>query len=102
MSSDRYKYTKLKNKKTGERTLQQVIYPQIPQSPTDIYIFAREGDRLDNLAYKYYGDVGLWWIIAQANHIGKGTMNITPGIQIRIPSDLQTIDSMLEKRNLRG
>lgn len=100
--ADRYKYTKTKKKKTGERTYRQTIYPQIPVTPADIYFFSKVGDRLDNLAYKYYSDVSLWWVIAQANHLGKGTMHITPGTKIRIPQDIQTIHRMLEKRNLRG
>lgn len=27
-----------------------------------------QGDRLDLLAYRYYGDASKWWIIADANH----------------------------------
>ncbi len=26
-----------------------------------------QGDRLDLLAYRYYGDAGKWWVIADAN-----------------------------------
>jgi phage tail protein X len=61
------------------------LFPKIERHVSDIYIEARDGDRLDNLAYQYYKDVTLWWIIAQANHIGKGTMYIEPGQKIRIP-----------------
>ena len=38
------------------------------------------------LAYEYYNDQSQWWVIAQANHLGKGTLAIKPGIRIRIPS----------------
>tara|TARA_R110001592_G_scaffold146929_1_gene371187 strand:+ start:1148 stop:1474 length:327 start_codon:yes stop_codon:yes gene_type:complete len=61
------------------------IFPKIPRHETDVYIHARSGDRLDNLAYSYYQDVTLWWVLAQANHIGKGSMYITAAQQIRIP-----------------
>ena len=61
------------------------IFPKIDRHETDIYIHARAGDRLDNLAYTYYQDVTLWWVLAQANHIGKGSMYIKAAQQIRIP-----------------
>jgi len=60
--------------------------PKLDKSLQDIYIISRTGDRLDSLAYEYYGDQSQWWVIAQANHIGKGTFAIEPGIRIRIPS----------------
>jgi len=60
--------------------------PKLDKSLQDIYIISRTGDRLDQLAYEYYGDQSQWWVIAQANHIGKGTFAIEPGIRIRIPS----------------
>ena len=71
------------------------IFPKIDRHETDIYIHTREGDRLDNLAYFYYKDVKLWWVIAQANHIGKGTMHIRPATLIRIP----TMDRVHEIKN---
>ena len=71
------------------------IFPKIDRHETDIYIHTREGDRLDNLAYFYYKDVKLWWIIAQVNHIGKGTMHLPPATLIRVP----TIDRVFEVLN---
>lgn len=52
---------------------------------SDYYIFSREGDRLDALAFQFYEDTSLWWIIANANNLGKGGFAITPGLQVRIP-----------------
>ena len=60
--------------------------PLIKKLDSDIYIISRAGDRLDMLAYEYYNDQSQWWVIAQANHLGKGTLAIKPGIRIRIPS----------------
>jgi hypothetical protein len=37
------------------------------------------------LAFEYYNDVTLWWIIAEANGIGKGSLAIPTGKQLRIP-----------------
>ena len=70
----------------GSRVYRTTIYPNIDRHVTDIYIHALSMDRLDSLAFNYYEDVTLWWVIAQANGIGKGTMNVEPGQIIRIPN----------------
>ncbi len=43
-------------------------YPNIPLSENDVYVITTVGDRLDSLAYSYYNDATLWWIIAAANN----------------------------------
>lgn len=79
-------------KKEGKRRFTETVrYPLIEPKLGDIYIVAGQGDRLDNLAYEYYKDPSLWWIIARANKIGLGTLNIKAGLQIRIPEDFQSI-----------
>jgi|TARA_B100000035_G_scaffold15125_1_gene12329 hypothetical protein len=79
-------------KKEGQRRFTETVrYPLIPPSIGDTYIVAMQGDRLDNLAYEYYKDPSLWWILARANKIGLGTLNIESGKQIRIPENPQTI-----------
>jgi len=78
---DRYKYTK------KERRRYNTTRYAIPQkSANDRYIFSREGDRLDNLANEFYQDPRLWWVLAEANELGKGSFVVPPGIQLRIPS----------------
>ena len=56
-------------------------------------------DRIDLLAFKYYGDVTLWWVIAKANHLGKGTLRLEPGRQIRIPRAIEAIMEDFRKLN---
>ena len=51
---------------------------------------SKVGDRIDSLAYKFYGDVTLWWIIAKANGI-KGKTALEPGIPLRIPGNITSI-----------
>jgi len=100
MSSDRYRSSIVANDTdSGFRKISSTIYPKIEDDENDIYIYSNVGDRLDLLAYRYYGDVTLWWIIAQANHIGKGTLNIDPGTQLRIPQNLGKIFSDLDTVN---
>mgnify|MGYP003145331136 FL=1 len=59
--------------------------PVIPNSRNDLYTFSREGDRLDLLAQQFYNDPRQWWVIAEANNLGKGSFAIPPGLQLRIP-----------------
>lgn len=83
----RYKHNKVKRDKTGSRYRESTIYPgNIERHEDDIYIYVRSGIRLDNLAHQYYKDTSLWWIIALANDLGKGTFFVPPGMRIRIPS----------------
>ena len=63
------------------------IYDKIPETNEDIYVISTDGDRLDILAYQFYGDSSMWWYIAQANHIN--TMNLEPGTSLRIPASTQ-------------
>jgi nucleoid-associated protein YgaU len=53
----------------------------------ETYVF-QEGDRLDVLAGKFYGDSTLWWIIAAASGIGWG-FQVPPGTRILIPNFVQ-------------
>lgn len=96
----RYEYTQRGIDQTTKYRKQfSTIYPKIEVSDDDIYITTNIGDRLDLLADRYYGDTTMWWIIAQANAIGKGSVNIKPGTNLRIPQDLESIFSNMEKIN---
>jgi nucleoid-associated protein YgaU len=92
-SNDRYNFTdNIKRDANGKTVYKSILYPKIRTSADDIFIMVKETDRLDLLADKYYGDVTMWWIIAQANHI-KNTFYVTPGTQIRIPTNTDIIIS---------
>ena len=58
------------------------IYDDVEESNSDLFVIAQQGDRLDNLAFQYYGDSSLWWFIAQTNKIN--TMNVSAGTSLRI------------------
>jgi len=70
----------------AKRYLSTTILPKIPTSQNDVYIQITSPDRLDRIALSYYGDSTLWYIIAAANNIGKGTMMVGSGVILRIPS----------------
>ena len=91
----RYNNTTQKVDKSGIRVYQTTYYPEIKISDSDVFIFPKDGERLDNLAYKYYGDTTLWWIIAKANGI-KGVAVPPLDEPIRIPGNVTNI---IEKFN---
>ena len=97
----RYNTTNIINRWDGKKVYLTTQYPVIEPQSSDIIIISNESDYLDNLAYKYYGDPTLWWVIALANNIGKGKMSVPSGFQIRIPMDINSILSQFNNLNSR-
>lgn len=83
-------------KDNGRRFKSTTKLPIIEPSIDDIYIIGQVGDRLDNLAYKYYNRSSYWWILARANNIGNGDLTVPVGKQLRIP---QNVESIIETYN---
>ena len=97
----RYESTKVKVRWDGKRVYGVTRYPEIKPSQSDSFIISNEGDYLDVLANKYYNDPTLWWVIALANNIGKGRLSVEPGLQLRIPSDINRIVNEFNSINRR-
>ena len=57
-------------------------------------ITIKEGERLDTLAGRYYGDGRLWWVIAAASNIGWW-LQVPPGTVIVIPTDIGQVMSVV-------
>ena len=93
----RYTHTSIKKNKDGKRVFKPTIYPKIPIKDSDIFIYPKFGDRLDNLAHKYYDDVSLWWIIAKANDLDEAHIGLEVDKQIRIPMDIEPILNKLKE-----
>lgn len=96
--SSRYAASKLLQNSNGRRRLSSVIVPNIPISSADIYIQTTSVERLDKLASKFYQDASMWWAIAVANGIGKGTLIIPQNTRIRIP-DKNIIQQVINEIN---
>ena len=88
----RYEHTKIKQstvtlgrspKPYNITSYRTTIYSAIPETDSDIYVITQHGDRLDNIAFQFYGDQHLWWFIARANNIKA--MNVPAGTRLRIP-----------------
>jgi hypothetical protein len=98
--ANRYAYSRvIQSNETKKQYLESTIYPKIKANDNDFYIISEAGDRLDLLANKYYNDKTKWWIIATANNINDATFYVEPGIQLRIPSDVNGVMNNLEKLN---
>lgn len=75
---------------------------EIPDSVNDSVHIITESEigRLDNVAFKYYGDSLLWWVIADANSINDPFTDMIAGSEIRIP-DIKTVKSALSEATTR-
>ena len=91
--ANRYNRTPIQIDENKNRYYTTTLYPEIPPNINDIYLLTEVGDRLDVLANTYYKDNSLWWIIARANpdKIRRDGLLLKPGLQIRIPSDVENI-----------
>jgi|15BtaG_2_1085339.scaffolds.fasta_scaffold03373_2 nucleoid-associated protein YgaU len=92
---NRYKNTPvIRNTQNGALTAphyRQTRSVAPPPTERDTYFYSREGDRLDSLANEFYKDVTLWWVIAAANNLGKGSFTVSAGKLMRIPFQPYTI-----------
>ena len=84
-----------------KRYYRNIKYPEIPPTFNDIYVTTTSGDRLDNLAHQFYKNVDLWWVITTANPnvIRRDSFNLKPGMDIRIPNNIQGIIEAFEELN---
>tara|TARA_X000001382_G_scaffold53642_1_gene36546 strand:- start:3967 stop:4236 length:270 start_codon:yes stop_codon:yes gene_type:complete len=82
----RYQNTKKQNK-NRKSYYSTTVYKKVIEKNTDSYFIAQQGDRCDNLAYRFYGDSTLWWFIARVNNLT--TNNIPAGTSLRIPANTQ-------------
>lgn len=83
----RYKNNETKKLNDGRTVYRSRIYPEIPLSDNDTYVASETGDRLDTLAYQYYNNSSLWWIIASANNIHNAPLGLKDGTILRIPQN---------------
>jgi hypothetical protein len=70
----------------------------MPTSTNDVYIQTTSTERLDKLALNFYQDATMWWVIAAANRLGKGTLIVPVNTTLRIP-DKQIIQQVINQVN---
>ena len=99
---NRYNSTPIDKRWDGKRVYKTTQYPSIKAQESDGIIISQDGDYLDALAYKYYGDPSLWWIIAMVNDgLSTGRLSVPSGRQIRIPTNTSFIINQFNSLNSR-
>ena len=84
---------------TGSTYYETNTYPEIQPTNNDYYIITTVDTRLDLLALDFYQDSSLWWIISSANALPGDSIYAPIGIQLRIPTDVQTILNSYNSEN---
>jgi hypothetical protein len=87
---------------TGSLYYQTNLYPTIQPTDSDYYIITTVEDRLDLIAYNFYQDSSLWWVIASANALPGDSIYPPIGIQLRIPTDIQRIVNSYNLENINN
>lgn len=70
----------------GDVTLDNPLM-RVGKSSSDKQHTVLEGETLQNIAYQYYRDSGLWYIIALANDILNPFEEVQSGQILRIPAN---------------
>jgi hypothetical protein len=87
----RYNSTPTEKRYDGRNVYKTTYYPVIHPSDDDLYITVSEYDYIDSLSKKYYGSEDFWWVIANANNLGKGKLSVPVKTQLVIPGNLSRI-----------
>lgn len=87
---------------TGSQYYVTNVYPTIAPTDRDYYVITTIEDRLDLLAFDFYQDSSLWWVIASANALPGDSIYPPVGVQIRIPTDIQSILNTYNRINNAG
>lgn len=93
----RYDNAPTKKNSQGKIVYKRKIYPNIPLRDDDVYIATETGDRLDTLAFDFYSDSNLWWIIASANNIHGAKFGFEDGTILRIPQNYIEISNSFKE-----
>lgn len=60
---------------------------RVPEAPTVVEHVVAQGDRLDLLAFRFYGDPEQFWRLCDANHaLDPGDLAAEPGHRLVIPA----------------
>jgi len=70
-------------------------YPDIPTQDDDILHVVTVYDRPDKLAFQFYGEAKLWWVIATRNGWDQPATSLNPGDEIVIPSSRYVRENLI-------
>jgi phage tail protein X len=96
----RYKNIPITKTVNGKEIYQTTKYPSPPVNDDDLYVITQDEDRFDSLAFEYYGDATLWWVMSSANpNLPQNSYFPPVGVTLRIPSNLGNVLLNFEKIN---
>ena len=79
-----------------------VDLPEILEQPDDLIYTITDADRIDLLAFRFYRDARLWWVIAVANDLELIPAELNTGDELRIPSRRFVTQILFNTSSLRG
>ena len=95
----RYQQASRRQNEDKETFYKTQILPDIDRRPEDAIITIETPDRLDRLAFRFYDDSKLWWVLAAANNLGRGDWAVPAGTRLRVPQNLSEISSEIRTTN---
>ena len=75
-------------------TFKRIPEEKLNDIPSFEYML-RVGERLDQLAYKNYGNGKLWWVIALVNNVAFEFSDLKVGQKIKIPFNTEDVFKVL-------
>lgn len=96
---ERYRQASIRTNESDKDFYESQLLPDIERRPEDTIITTESGQRLDRLAFRFYDDAKLWWVIAAANNLGRGDWSVPEGIQLRIPQNLSQVSREITSIN---
>lgn len=75
--------------------------PTFQPGEEDITHVVQEGERIDSIAYRYYQDAVLWWVVAWANSIELPQRELSPGVELVVPSPIRVSEMLSNAKVLR-
>jgi nucleoid-associated protein YgaU len=96
---ERYQETEERETENNETFYETQLLPDIDRNPEDAVITVDNPDRLDRIAFRFYDDAKLWWVIAAANNLGRGDWIVPAGTRLRIPQNLSEVTNEIRDIN---
>ena len=84
---------------SGKTMYKPTYYPNIEAQPDDNYNLTGVTDRLDIIAFDFYGDATLWWVVAMANNLAGDSIYPPTAVYLRISKDLSNLLSKFDQSN---
>jgi hypothetical protein len=72
--------------------------PTIPDQPDDFLYQMKSSDRLDTIAFRFYGDPIYWWVLAVANGLELIEAELNVGTILRVPAPRYVKEILFSKR----